>query len=245
MEVILRAVEKSERLQEITAPRITVYNTQRANVQVLNQVAYVADYEVEIAQASNIANPVVQTILDGVVLDVRPVVSADRRFIMLELRPTVANLTRPIATFSTSLASGPVTASAPVVIQIPELQVSRVRTTVNMPDGGTLLLGGLKFYEEQTLDVGTPILSDIPILGFMFSRKGQYTNRRDLIILIKATIIDLEELEPKENLDIPDVPLTDWVPVIPPTPLPAPAEDCAPPPPAPDCGCGPTGRRRR
>ena len=122
IEVILRAVEKSERLQQITASRITVYNTQRANVSVLNQVSYVQDYEVEIAQASNIANPVIQTIQDGVVLDVRPVVSADRRFVTLELRPTVALLTRPIATFSTSLASGPVTASAPVVIQIPELQ---------------------------------------------------------------------------------------------------------------------------
>ena len=150
MEVILRAVEKSERIQQITAPRITVYNTQRANVQLLSQVPYVADYEVEIAQLSNIANPVIQYILDGVVLDVQPVVSADRRFVSLTLRPTVAVLTRPIATFSTSLASGPI-ASAPVVIQIPELRVSRVRTTVNMPDKGTLLLGGLPRLVGQAL----------------------------------------------------------------------------------------------
>jgi len=213
--VILRAVEKSERIQQITAPRVTVYNTQRANVQVLNQVAYVADYEVEIAQASNIANPVVQTILDGIVLDVRPVVSADRRFVNLELRPTVAVLTRPIATFSTSLASGPVTASAPVVIQIPELRVSRVRTTVNMPDGGTLLLGGLKFYEQETLNSGTPILSDLPILGFLLSRKGNYVNRRNLLVLITAEIVNLEELEPKDNLNVPEIPSNRWTPVVP------------------------------
>ena len=96
MEVILRAVQKSERIQNITSPRITVYNTQRANVQVLNQVSYVQDYEVEIAQNSNIANPVVQTIQDGIVLDVRPVVSQNRKYVTLELRPTVAVLTRPL-----------------------------------------------------------------------------------------------------------------------------------------------------
>ena len=156
IEVILRAVQKSERIQQVTASRITVYNTQRANVSILNQVSYVQDYEVEIAQASNIANPVIQTIQDGVVLDVRPVVSADRRFVTLELRPTVALLTRPIATFSTSLASGPF-ASAPVIIQIPELSVSRVRTTVMMPDGGTLLLGGLKFYEQVYAEHRDPV----------------------------------------------------------------------------------------
>ena len=240
IEVILRAVEKSERLQQVTASRITVYNTQRANVSVLNQVSYVQDYEVEIAQASNIANPVIQTIQDGVVLDVRPVVSNDRRFVTLELRPTVAILTRPIATFSTSLASGPVTAAAPVVIQIPELQVSRVRTTVVMPDGGTLLLGGLKFYEEVSENTGVPFLSCIPVVNFFFSRRGTYINRRNLLVLIKAEIVQLDEMEPRDDLDVPSAPVSDWVPMR--TPV---IEDvCNPsaPPPCPQppsCACPP------
>ena len=225
LEVILRAVEKSERVQNITSPRITVYNTQRANIQVLNQVSYVQDYEVEIAQASNIANPVIQTIQDGIVLDVRPVVSSNRKFVTLELRPTVAVLTRPIATFSTSLASGPIGANAPVVIQIPELRVSRVRTTVSLPDKGTLLLGGLKFYEQETLSAGVPILSDIPVLSLLFSRKGHYVNRRNLLVLIHAEIVPLEELQPRGMIDLKPLPMDSmtWESPAPPVPL-----DCVP-----------------
>lgn len=228
MEVILRAVQKSERIQNITSPRITVYNTQRANVQVLNQVSYVQDYEVEIAQASNIANPVIQTILDGIVLDVRPTVSQNRKFVTLELRPTVAVLTRPIATFTTSLASGPVTANAPVTIQLPELRVSRVRTTVTMPDRATLLLGGLKYYEQETLNSTTPILGDIPILSFLFSRKGHYVNRRNLLILITAEIVPLEEYAPKGELDVQPLPpeAFTWRPVREPAPAAAAAPAC-------------------
>jgi hypothetical protein len=45
-------------------------SAQRSFVSFLNQVSYVRDYDVEIAQASNIANPNIGTILDGVVLDV-------------------------------------------------------------------------------------------------------------------------------------------------------------------------------
>jgi tetratricopeptide (TPR) repeat protein len=234
MEVILRAVEKSERIQNITSPRITVYNTQRANVQVLNQVSYVQDFEVEIAQASNIANPVIQTIQDGIVLDVRPVVAQNRKFVTLELRPTVAVLTRPIATFTTSLASGPVTANAPVTIQLPELRVSRVRTTVTMPDRGTLLLGGLKFYEQETLVSTTPVLGEIPILSFLFSRKGHYVNRRNLLILITAEIVPLEEYQPKGELDVEPLPpeAFTWTPVREPacgTPCPCPPKPtCSP-----------------
>lgn len=43
----------------------------RCFIAFLNQVSYVRDYDVEIAQASNIANPDIATILDGVILDVR------------------------------------------------------------------------------------------------------------------------------------------------------------------------------
>lgn len=228
MEVILRAVQKSERVQQITASKITVYNTQRATVEVLNKVAYVADYDVEIAQASNIANPIIKNAIDGVVLDVKPVVSANRRFITLELRPTVATLTRPIPTFSTSLASGPVTASAPVVIQIPRLQKSSVRTTVTMPDCGTLLLGGLKFYEQVDATSEVPILGKIPVVGFLFSRKGHYVNRRTLIVLITACIEALEEQEPRGDYRPPTRPDTTC------DILPCPEDEtCAPPPCAP------------
>jgi hypothetical protein len=43
----------------------------RSVVEFLNKVSYVGDYDVEIAQAANIANPIVKHAVDGVVLDIR------------------------------------------------------------------------------------------------------------------------------------------------------------------------------
>lgn len=43
----------------------------RNYVSFINQISYVRDYDVEIAQASNIANPDVATLVEGVILDVR------------------------------------------------------------------------------------------------------------------------------------------------------------------------------
>jgi general secretion pathway protein D len=191
LEVILRAVEKSDRSTVVLAPKLTAYAGQRANITVLNQVSYISDFDVEIAQAAQIGDPIVQTLRDGVILDLRPVVTADRRFITMELRPTIAILTRPIATFQTTLANGP-----PVTIQLPELKIQRVRTTVTMPDGGTLLLGGLKFFEERRLESTVPWLGDVPIVSFFLSRKGTYTEKRNLLVLIRARIVRPEENEP-------------------------------------------------
>jgi tetratricopeptide (TPR) repeat protein len=191
LEMVLRAVSKSERLELVTAPKVLVFNTARANIAVMNQVAYVQDFDVEIAQAASIADPIVNVVQDGVVLDVRPVVSADRRFIMMELRPTVAVLKRPIEQLATTLGS-----QNTVTIQLPELDIQRVRTTVPMPDGGTVMLGGLKISEKQDLRSGVPILNQIPVVRFLFERKGNYISNRKLLILIKANIVIPQEHEP-------------------------------------------------
>lgn len=191
LELILRAVSKSERVQLVTSPRITVYNTARGNLSVLNQVAYVQDFNVEIAQASSIADPIVNVVQDGVVLDVRPVVSADRRFITLELRPTIAALKRPIREVVTTLGS-----QNSVTIQLPEVEYQRVRTSIPMPDGGTVLLGGMKISDRQDQSSGVPILNKIPLVSFLFERQGNYVSNRKLLVLLKASIVIPIEHEP-------------------------------------------------
>lgn len=191
LQLVLRAVSKSERIELVTAPRLLVHNNSRAHLAVLNQIAYVQDFDVQIAQASSIADPVVRVTHEGVILDVRPVVSADRRFVTMELRPTVATLQRPMNERATTLGS-----QTSVTIQLPEIEYQRVRTTIPIPDGGTVMLGGMKEIERQTYNSGVPILNKIPILSALFDRKGNFVSNRKLLILLRADIVIPAEIEP-------------------------------------------------
>jgi Flp pilus assembly secretin CpaC/tetratricopeptide (TPR) repeat protein len=191
VEMIFRAVTKNDRSQEITAPRLLVYNNTRANMSVARQTTYIKDFDVEIAQAAAVANPVIGVVRDGVSLDVRPVVSADRKFITMELRPTVLDLVLPIPTFVTTLGVG-----QPIKIQLPQTVLKMVRTTVTLPDGGTVLLGGMKISNKQRLEAGIPILSKLPIISFLFGRKGTSVTNSNLLILIRASIVIPSEHEP-------------------------------------------------
>ena len=191
LQMILRAVKKSKRSEMVIEPSLMVHNTARASLVVANQVSYISDFDVEIASSASIADPIVSVANDGVFLDVRPVVTADRRFVWIDVRPTVANLKRPIATLQTSLGTG-----SPVNLMLPELELQKVRTRALVPDGGTLLLGGMKTVKEKNLESGVPFLSDIPILSFFFSRKGSYETYQKLLILLTAKIILPEEYEP-------------------------------------------------
>lgn len=198
---VLRATEKSSRIRELTAPSLTVYNTQRANLTVVNQISFVQDFDVEVAQTSFIADPVIGVVQDGLTLDVRPTVSNDRQYITMELRPTVAQLRKPIATFQTLLGAavgGIFSAQNPVTIQLPEIDLRVAESTIRMPDQGSILLGGLKDISINDQKAQTPILGDVPIIGFLFKRQGKSEEIQHLMIIITATITDL--VEESENL---------------------------------------------
>ncbi|GAB4157940.1 MAG: hypothetical protein Fur0037_25670 [Planctomycetota bacterium] len=198
VEIVMRAVSKQQRSEQIDAPRLLVYNNTRASMSFLRNISYIKDFEVEIAQAAAVANPVIGVVHDGLALDVRPVVDADLKFITMELRPTVMSLQLPIPTFTTTLGVG-----QPISIQLPSVTLQRVRTTVTMPDGGTMMLGGMKLVERQHLESGVPVLKDLPGLSFLFSRKGNSTMNRKILILIRAKIVLMEEMEP-ETIRMPD-----------------------------------------
>ena len=193
--LIVRATEKKIDSREMTAPSLTVYNTQRANLTVVNQISFIQDFDVEVAQTSFIADPVIGVIQDGLTLDVRPTVSNDRQYITMELRPTVADLITPIATFQTLLGAsiGAFSAQSPVTIQLPEINLRLAESTVRIPDGGTILLGGLKEIRVKDSKSTTPILGNIPILSFLFSRQGKSDETEHLMIIVTATITDLQE----------------------------------------------------
>jgi len=131
--------------------------------------------------------------LPGLVLDVLPTVSHDRKYVTMQLKPTIATLTRPIPTFTTSLGAF----TTPVTIQIPELKVQRAATTVRVPDGGTVLLGGLKNINLADLKSGTPWISSVPFASFFLGRRASAKEMDNLMVICTATITDLREQEDK------------------------------------------------
>jgi len=191
LSAVLWLIKKTGRAQTLMAPRLTAFNTQRSNLTVVEQTAYIKDFDVQVAQSAYIADPVIGTIQSGVVMDVRPIISNDKKYITLELRPTIAVLDS-LEPFTTSLGS-----SRQVTFQTPVLTLQSVETTVRIPDQGTLILGGLKNVTniDQKLDI--PVLGNIPILSFFFSQRSKLDEKQEIMILIKGKIIDLEEEEEK------------------------------------------------
>ncbi|MEM1097618.1 MAG: hypothetical protein AAGH92_02400, partial [Planctomycetota bacterium] len=197
VDLLVRATQASNRSLTLTAPRVTFFNGQRAYVLVATEVAFISDLEPVPDTGS--FDVTVSSVNSGVVLDVEGTVSADRRYVTMTMRPSLATLQQPIrqlfiegASDGGDLGDGS-TFQAP--IELPELEVTQVRSTVSVPDKGTLLLGGQRLVGEVDIEAGVPVLSKIPVINRLFTNNSTVKDERTLLILIKPTIILQSEQE--------------------------------------------------
>ncbi len=188
LSAILRAVEKSSQFELINSQILSVHNTQRAYVTVINQQAYIQDFDVEVAAFQAVADPQVNVLHEGVVLDVRPTIHHNRKYLTLEIQPTVAKVIA-LRDFSSTLGGN----TSPVEFQLPEIEVQSVNTSAIIPDGGSILLGGLSRIRNIERRAEVPWISRIPVIGFLFKNEGYNDEKQSLMILIRARITDVRE----------------------------------------------------
>lgn len=193
LQTVVRALHKGQKATLVQAPRITVFNTQRSHVMVLGQRAYIQDLDPQISTLAAAYDPVIGILTYGVVLDVRPIVSNDRKYVTLELRPSLAQLQALRSIDINTGSANP--APGTTVIQLPWLVLQKAETTVIVPDRGSLMISGFKDIMMRDIHSGVPFLENIPVLNFFFTRKGKASERRRLLILVTPEIIDLAERE--------------------------------------------------
>ena len=80
-------------------------------------------------------------------------------------------------------------------VQLPVFANTSVQTTVSVPDGGTVLLGGIKRLAEGRTERGVPMLSKLPYISRLFKNVGIGRETNSLMMMVTPRIIIQEEEE--------------------------------------------------
>ena len=185
---LLQAVKTTRKGTILESARLTCFNTQRAIIQRLVAINYVRSISTD-------EEPEIGNIPEGFILDVQPFVSADQRYITLVLQPQMRKLLElnnfDFSSDPEEFIIGP--DPDPVIrgrrIQIPVTALYSLATTVTVPNGGTLLVGGFSEVEHRRGTAGIPILEHIPLLGRLFRGFNRGEARRTLFILVTAETV--------------------------------------------------------
>ena len=189
VDFLLNATEAHASTRMLQAPRITIFNGQRAYITVASMTAYVANVDPVVSENVVAYRYTIGQVATGVVLDVEGTVSADRRYVTLTIRPTSSN----ILGFTEYQGTPGVVGSG--TVQLPRIATQKLECTVSVPDGGTLLLGGVKEGGETEREMGVPMISKIPVLNRAFTNKSKVRDEQQLLILVKPSIIIQREYE--------------------------------------------------
>ena len=162
----LHFLETKNRARILSQPSTVVQNGREATIHVGEKIMYetAASYSTD-----GRPNYTVQTIDTGVTLIVLPQMSRDG-IITLAITCVVSEL----AGF-TKGASG---------ADLPQLKETKTRTTVQVRDNETLVIGGLTQHQFIVTEKGVPILSRIPLIGAAFKSKTTRPSSADLLIMV-------------------------------------------------------------
>jgi len=207
--LFLQASQGDTRLNILQAPKVTTFNGAAATIINNETINYVAELLPIVGPGSVSFFPQVAQFPNGVQLQVTPVVSADRRYVRMTLAPNFTALegfdtiSVPAAVGGSGLGGG--SAAINGTIQLPRFTITAIQTTVTVPDGGTVLLGGVKRLNEERREFGVPVLSKIPALNRLFRNVGIGRVTSSLMMMVTPRIIILEEEE--ERLGVPTIAL--------------------------------------
>ncbi len=168
----------------INNPKIMVINNEQANIQVTENFPYVTN-----ENSNGVISSEIQQTPIGVTLNVKPKILASGEVQMdLEPKITVLKEVKIITTkvIDTNQAGGRTTEADS---EYPVIDERSIKTKVNIPNGKTLIIGGLiKESDRKTLDQ-IPGLSRLPLLGRFFKRDTDTKSQAQLYIFITPTIV--------------------------------------------------------
>ena len=213
----INAAQGDKRTNVLQAPKVTLFNGQQATVSDSSQKPFVMGLVPVVADFAVAQQPVIVILSEGTSLTVQAVVSADRRFVRLTIVPFFSSIgavdtfsfTGETSTTSDTSTEGPQTTpdDATVVnnvqtsntvastVQLPTYSFVTVTTTVSVPDGGTVLLGGIKRLSEGRNEFGTPMLDKIPYISRLFRNVAIGRETQSLMMMVTPRIIIQEEEE--------------------------------------------------
>jgi len=81
-------------------------------------------------------------------------------------------------------------------VSVPKIDTQKLTTTVIVPDGATILMGGLISQTDSKTSSGIPFISTIPLMGNLFKSTTDDTERRELVVMIQPSVVfDVPELK--------------------------------------------------
>jgi pilus assembly protein CpaC len=176
---VIRALQSSGQFHSLAEPNLIAYNGQEAS--------FLAGGEFPVPVVQGATGTVTVEFKEfGIRLTFTPLIAGD--MIRLKVMPEVSTLD-----FANGVTLGG--------FRIPALTTRRAQTDVELRDGQSFAIAGLLDNQAQDDMAGIPLLSKLPIIGYLFRSKAERSQQTELMVLITPRLV--RALNPDEVPPLP------------------------------------------
>lgn len=172
---VLSFLNKDTDTEVVATPRAVTLDNQTATLSVTRAFPI---FQVTPGSANSPAGATVTYTNLGAILHVTPRIAADNN-ISLKVVPEVSNKDGS----DSQVLNGEINTANIYAIR-------RIETSVMIPSGNTLVMGGLVNDTKTKSYTKVPILGDIPFAGLAFRKESKERNKQNLLIFITPTVVD-------------------------------------------------------
>lgn len=172
----------------LSSPRIATLNNQKAVLKVGTDEFFVTNVSstttaVGTGGAVSTPNVTLRPFFSGISLDVTPQISEDGQ-ITLHIHPAVTQVVEKTKVIELGSTQGPLR------LPLASSTVSETDSIVRVQDGSIVAIGGLMRQSMSNEGSNVPGVGQIPVLGELFRHRNRTSQKRELVILLKTTVVE-------------------------------------------------------
>jgi MSHA biogenesis protein MshL len=183
---LISFLETQGTVHVLSSPRVAAVNNQKAVLKIGTDEFFVTGVTTNTnstaAGTTTTPSVTLQAFFSGVVLDVTPQID-DKGNILLHVHPSVSQVSTVNKAVNLGTAGSlnlPLAASA----------TSELDSIVRGSNGQVVAIGGLMRQSSTADNSQIPVAGSVPVLGNLFGAKKRVNQKRELVVLIKPTIVE-------------------------------------------------------
>lgn len=181
---VLNLLSTQGNVQVLSSPRVTATNNQKAVIKVGDDEYFVTEVSNQntITAGSTTVTPNIELtpFFSGIALDVTPQIDEDGG-VLLHVHPSVIETQEQEKIITLN--------EERFVLPLAQSNIRESDTVIHAKSGEIVVIGGLMQSTTSETDSKTPLLGDIPVLGNLFTNRRDIETKRELVILIKPTVV--------------------------------------------------------
>ena len=175
--VLIRALASRRNVRILSRPQVIALDGQEAQIQVGNSVPIVQGVT---TNTLGVASPNVNYDDAGIILTVQPRISPEGQIVMVVAAEKSAYTDEGVPIFTDTAGN---------VFVSPTKNITTASTTVKIPDGQTVVVGGMITKSDTTIERKVPWLGDLPVVKTLFRYDSHSERRTELLIFLTPRIV--------------------------------------------------------